>query len=277
MPAGTALKKDAAMDIFLGTLFVVICILLIVVVLLQRGRGGGLGAAFGGAGSSAFGTRTGDVFTWVTIVLTGLFLLLAIGTNFLFRPEREQVEPPTFTPAPSEISEPVEVALASETPGATIRYTLDPDEELTEDSTWYKRGILVKVEPGQTLRAQAFRKRWIPSEVVSATYPKAPPQVATPRFDPEPGEIREPVEVMVVSDTEGATVRYTTDMTVPTEESPAATGLIRVVPGATIKARAYKDGYRPSELAVAYYAEDLTPATAPATAPAATAPAGGVE
>ena len=66
------------MPVFIGTLFIVICILLILVVLLQKGRGGGLGAAFGGAGSSAFGTKTGDVFTWVTIVLTSLFLLLAI-------------------------------------------------------------------------------------------------------------------------------------------------------------------------------------------------------
>ena len=56
------------MAIFLATLFVLVCILLIVVILLQKGRGGGLGAAFGGLGSSAFGTRTGDVFTWVTIV-----------------------------------------------------------------------------------------------------------------------------------------------------------------------------------------------------------------
>ncbi|HAU37680.1 MAG TPA: preprotein translocase subunit SecG, partial [Phycisphaerales bacterium] len=63
-----------------GMLFLIICVLLIVVVLLQKGRGGGLGAAFGGVGSSAFGTRVGDVFTWVTIVLTALFLLAACGT-----------------------------------------------------------------------------------------------------------------------------------------------------------------------------------------------------
>ena len=36
------------MDIFLATLFIVVVILLIIVVLLQKGRGGGLGAAFGG-------------------------------------------------------------------------------------------------------------------------------------------------------------------------------------------------------------------------------------
>ena len=66
------------MEIFLFTLFVITCVLLILVVLLQKGRGGGLGAALGGTGGSAFGTRTGDVLTWVTIVLTSLFLILEL-------------------------------------------------------------------------------------------------------------------------------------------------------------------------------------------------------
>ena len=42
--------------ILLLTLFIVICVLLVIVILLQKGRGGGLGAVFGGAGSAAFGT-----------------------------------------------------------------------------------------------------------------------------------------------------------------------------------------------------------------------------
>jgi len=81
------------MEILLTTFFVLTCILLIVVVLLQKGRGGGLGAAFSGAGSAAFGTRTGDVFTWVTIVLTALFLLLAVATSFVYRKPVSPVQP----------------------------------------------------------------------------------------------------------------------------------------------------------------------------------------
>ena len=38
---------------FLAGLFVVICIALIIIVLLQKGRGGGLSAAFGGAGGQS--------------------------------------------------------------------------------------------------------------------------------------------------------------------------------------------------------------------------------
>ncbi|MFW6155665.1 MAG: preprotein translocase subunit SecG, partial [Planctomycetota bacterium] len=75
------------MDIFLAILFILICILLIGVVLLQKGRGGGLSGAFGGVGGhSAFGSRTGDMFTWITVVLVALFLLVTTITVRRYRP-----------------------------------------------------------------------------------------------------------------------------------------------------------------------------------------------
>jgi preprotein translocase subunit SecG len=52
--------------------------LLIVIILLQRGRGGGLAGALGGmGGQSAFGTRAGDVFTRITVVLAIIWTVLA--------------------------------------------------------------------------------------------------------------------------------------------------------------------------------------------------------
>ena len=62
-----------------------VCGLLIVVILLQRGRGGGLAAAFGGGGGgSAFGAKTGDVFTIITVGLAAVFLFLNVVGNFAF-------------------------------------------------------------------------------------------------------------------------------------------------------------------------------------------------
>lgn len=71
------------MSFLIGLLevLVVICSLFLVcLVLIQRGKGGGLAGAFGGAGgSSAFGTKAGDVFTKITIIAAGVW----IGLNML--------------------------------------------------------------------------------------------------------------------------------------------------------------------------------------------------
>ena len=52
-------------------------IFLILLVLIQRGKGGGLAGAFGGVGgSSAFGSRAGDLFTRITLITAGIWILL---------------------------------------------------------------------------------------------------------------------------------------------------------------------------------------------------------
>lgn len=60
------------------TLHMLLGLFLIVLILLQRGRGGGLAGSFGGmGGQSAFGTKAGDIFTRVTIVVAVIWILLA--------------------------------------------------------------------------------------------------------------------------------------------------------------------------------------------------------
>lgn len=66
------------------TLFILVSLILILIVLIQKGRGGGLVGAFGGGGgNTAFGAKTGDVLTWATSIIFGVFLLLAILLNLL--------------------------------------------------------------------------------------------------------------------------------------------------------------------------------------------------
>jgi preprotein translocase subunit SecG len=64
-----------------------VALLLIGLILLQKNRGSGLSGAFGGVGGhTAFGTKTGDFLTWVTVGLAVLFLVLVILLNFAFEP-----------------------------------------------------------------------------------------------------------------------------------------------------------------------------------------------
>jgi preprotein translocase subunit SecG len=56
---------------------IILSLFMILLVLIQRGKGGGLAGAFGGAGgSSAFGSRAGDTFTRITIIVAAIWILL---------------------------------------------------------------------------------------------------------------------------------------------------------------------------------------------------------
>jgi preprotein translocase subunit SecG len=60
-------------------LLILISLFMMLLVLIQRGKGGGLAGAFGGAGgSSAFGSRAGDTFTRVTIIVAAIWILLVM-------------------------------------------------------------------------------------------------------------------------------------------------------------------------------------------------------
>jgi preprotein translocase subunit SecG len=65
--------------IALGFILVLTSLFLILLVLIQRGRGGGLAGALGGAGGqSAFGTKAGDVFTRITVGVAAFWIGLCI-------------------------------------------------------------------------------------------------------------------------------------------------------------------------------------------------------
>lgn len=87
--------------------FVAVSLLLIGLVLLQKNRGAGLSGAFGGVGGhTAFGTKTGDFLTWVTVSLTALFLLLSIAGNYVFEPAKSGATAPTVTAPPGSTTPP---------------------------------------------------------------------------------------------------------------------------------------------------------------------------
>jgi preprotein translocase subunit SecG len=81
------------------TLFITVGVILILLVLIQKGRGGGLSGAFGGGGgNTAFGSKTGDVLTWATSIVFGVFVLLAITLNIVCEKVNAAARPAGPTP-----------------------------------------------------------------------------------------------------------------------------------------------------------------------------------
>ncbi len=62
-----------------------VCVFLMLVVLLQQGKGGGMGAAFGGgATQQVFGGRgAGNILTRATAVCAGIFMLTSVSLAYV--------------------------------------------------------------------------------------------------------------------------------------------------------------------------------------------------
>jgi len=107
----------------LALLLIFVCWLLMLVILLQKNRGGGLAGAFGSAGGSgAFGAKTGDVFTWFTVIVTGVFVVLASAANFVFDESAEAKSTTSTELTPSDpvspegapVSQPIQVKVGED-------------------------------------------------------------------------------------------------------------------------------------------------------------------
>ena len=62
---------------FLNGVLIFLSLLLMLIILIQKGKGGGLAGAFGGAGgSSAFGSKAGDLFTKITLWFAAFWVLI---------------------------------------------------------------------------------------------------------------------------------------------------------------------------------------------------------
>ena len=72
-----------------GSALFLISVFIVLIILLQRGRGGGLTGALGGAGgASAFGVKAGDIFTRITAAAVLLWIVLCAVTCFWYLPSK---------------------------------------------------------------------------------------------------------------------------------------------------------------------------------------------
>jgi preprotein translocase subunit SecG len=89
----------------LNVLILITGLFMILLVLIQKGKGGGLAGAFGGAGgSSAFGSRMNDQFVQYTLITAAIWVLLIMLMAKIVQPPRQRPEtaPVVAPPAGSE-------------------------------------------------------------------------------------------------------------------------------------------------------------------------------
>ncbi len=69
---------------FINIVHVFVCVVLMLVVLLQQGKGGGMGAAFGGSTAQVFGGRgAGNILTRATAICAAIFMLTSVSLAYL--------------------------------------------------------------------------------------------------------------------------------------------------------------------------------------------------
>lgn len=153
---------------------ILVCGFLMLVVLVQRGRGGGLVGAFGGAGGmSAFGAKTGDVFTVITIVFAGVFVVLSVLGNYMFDQSQKTVASTTSTTNPTVVPAELdpETGMPAALPKDAIPLTMPPG---TPGQTQ-----TIKLTPGANGGVQALPVN-TPPQPDPAVTPIQPNQVPPP-------------------------------------------------------------------------------------------------
>ena len=183
----------------------------------------------------------------IAIAPTTLESAVYTGT-FTFIPT---VETPTFSPAAMTFTtDTLSVTLECATAGATIRYTTNGSEP-TASSAQYTGAITLNATT--TIKAKAFKANCVDSATASATYNLAPRVTASGSYTSN----YRSGSVSLASEIDGATIYYTTDESTPTTNSCVYNGSFvfdRNNSTGTIKAIAYADGYRPSEVfTIDYY------------------------
>ena len=170
---------------------------------------------------------------------------------------------PVFDPAPGFHQSPLEVRLqfgsGSNAGNTQIFYTLDgtdPVPATTASSFEFVPGTdYIFLRYSGAVRAQAFRDGFLPSDIVVATYTlsSATPVVATPVITPAGGSYVGSVQVSIDVSTDFAIIRLTQDGSEPTETSQAYGGPFPVTTSQTVKAKAFRTDYAPSQTASATF------------------------
>jgi alpha-tubulin suppressor-like RCC1 family protein len=163
-----------------------------------------------------------------------------------------QVGTITVSPAPGAYTAAQNVTVSTVTPGADLHYTTNGVEPTVTDP-FVAGGGTIPVGASATLKIKGFRTGWNVGPTTAAIYTFSLGTVATPVLTPAGGTYATPQTITVSTATPGATIRYTTDGSDPTFQSPIVTGPIAVSVSQTVKAKAFLLDWQFSAIASASY------------------------
>lgn len=158
------------------------------------------------------------------------------------------VEAPVFTPVSGTVFDnSLSVSISCPAEGATIHYTTDGSEP-TVESPVYRR---FRINGKTTVKAIAVKDGWYPSDVVTAEY--ALGQCADPVITPNDGATFDWAgeQVSISWQGEDGVLRYTTDGSDPTSESPVYDGPFTISDTTVVKAKAFGDQFFDSAVVTA--------------------------
>jgi uncharacterized repeat protein (TIGR03803 family) len=169
-----------------------------------------------------------------------------------------QVAAPVFSPAPGAYLYAQNVTIATTAPGATIRYTTDGSTPSETNGTVYFGAV--NIGSTTTLQAIAYESGFTDSGITSGAYIIG--QVAAPTFSPSPGIFVSSVTVTISTTANGASIRYTTDGSTPSETNGALySGPVKISTTTTLQAMAYEAGFVDSAVTSGSYS--IYPPTQP--------------
>jgi len=146
---------------------------------------------------------------------------------------------PVFTPVEGTYNTPQSVTLSSTTSGATIRYTTDGSTPTESNGIIYSGAI--NVSSTSTLKAIAYKTGMTDSDVSSSAYTIQFLPCVDPAFSVLAGTYNSSQSVTISTTTSGASIRYTTDGSDPSDVNGTVYSTpVNISQNTTLKAIAYK-------------------------------------
>ena len=186
-----------------------------------------------------------------------------VPTSISTTPFLWKVATPVFSVAAGTYTSTRNVTISTVTTGATIHYTTTGADPTENDPV--ATGALL-VDRTMTVKAAAWKAGQPASNVASAVYVL---QVAAPTLAPGGGTYTAAQLVTMSDSTPGATIRYTTDGTDPSDASAAYMAPIPVATGQTLKAKGFKADWVASTTSTAAYAFIYGTLSPPVASPSA--------